>query len=526
MLDSLLEWILAAGIVTLIAYVIGTWTHNHFYKMNVHHLKPVPFFGNMAPMILGKLSYPDFINDLYKKLDGHKYGGVYEFFRPVIMLRDPELIKTVTIKDFEFFVDHTNPVTEDVEPLLGKGLLNLKGQKWKDMRSTLSPAFTSSKMKTMFTLITECGEQLGDFLKTCIKDKNMPVEDCKIEREGDMLVVELRDLFTRYTNDVIETSAFGIGCDSLNKPKNEFYMMGKDLTNLGGVRAVILFGYLISPKLMKLLNLKFMSKAVLNFFRSLVHDTMATREDKDIFRPDMIHLLMQAKKETVLPNEIIGKAPKPKWDADDLTAQAVNFFFAGFDASSTLLCFASHLLATHPDVQSRLQKEIDETLEKDGGKLTYEAVHSMKYLDMVVSETLRVYPPAGALDRKCIKTYTLQSDPPCTLQPGQGIWVPVYGLHHDPKYFPNPEKFDPERFSDENKDNINQYTYLPFGLGPRNCIGNRFALMVAKIALVHLLTRFNIKVVSKTPIPLQISKGGFHMTVDGGFWLGLEQREA
>ncbi|XP_069676196.1 cytochrome P450 9e2-like isoform X2 [Periplaneta americana] len=521
MLDCLSEWILAAGILTLIAYLIGTWTHSYFYKINVFHLKPVPFFGNMAPVVLGRLSFPDFINDLYKRLEGHKYGGVYEFLNPVIMIRDPELLKNVTVKDFEFFLNHRNPFSEEVEPLFGKGLFNLQGQKWKDMRSTLSPAFTSSKMKTMFTLITECGEQLGDFLKTCIKDKNMPVEGCKIEREGDMLVVEMKDLFTRYTNDVIATSAFGIGCDSLNKPKNEFYEMGRDITNFGGVRSLIFFGYLMSPRLMKLLKIRFMSNYAMNFFRSLVHGTMATREAKDIYRPDMIQLLMQAKKETLQLN---GNASKPKWDDDDLTAQAVFFFFAGFDTASTLLCFASHLLATHPDVQSRLQKEIDEKLEKDGGKLTYEAVHSMKYLDMVVSEVLRLYPPAVFSDRKCIKTYTIQSDASCTIQPGQGLWIPVYAFHHDPKYFPNPEKFDPERFSDENKDNLKPYTYLPFGLGPRSCIGNRFALMEAKIALVHLLTRFNLKVVSKTPIPIQITKKGFNMTVDGGFWLGLEQR--
>ncbi|XP_069678491.1 uncharacterized protein [Periplaneta americana] len=524
MLDSLSEWILFASIVTLILYLLSTWTHNHFYKMNVYHLKPVPFVGNMGPVLLGKLSFPDFINDKYKKMEGHKYGGMYEFMNPLIMIRDPDLIKTVTIKDFEFFLDHRNPIGEEIDPVIGRGLLNLNGQKWKDMRSTLSPAFTSSKMKTMFTLITECGEQLGDFLKTCIKDKNMPLEGCKIEREGDMLVVEMKNLFTRYTNDVIATSAFGIGCDSLNKPKNEFFEMGRDITNFGGIRSLILFGYLMSPRLMKLLNVKFMSDSVCNFFRSLVHDTMATREAKDIFRPDMIHLLMQAKKETVQANVISENASKPKWDADDLTAQAVIFFFAGFDTASTLLCFASHLLATHPDVQSRLQKEIDETLENDGGKLTYEAVHSMKYLDMVISEALRLYPPAVATDRKCIKTYTIQSDPPCIIQPGQGLWIPVYALHHDPKYFPNPQKFDPERFSDENKDSIKPCTYLPFGSGPRSCIGNRFALMESKIALVHLLTRFNLKVVSKTPIPIQISKKGFKMTVDGGFWLGLEQR--
>jgi cytochrome P450 family 9 len=78
---------------------------------------------------------------------------------------------------------------------------------------------------------------------------------------------------------------------------------------------------------------------------------------------------------------------KTEWDDDDLVAQVVLFFLAGFDTASTLLCFATHLLATHPDVQSRLQEEIDMTLNKDEGNLTYEAVHGMKYLDMVVSGT-------------------------------------------------------------------------------------------------------------------------------------------
>jgi len=527
MLECLSTWVLVTGLTLLVTYLIGTWTHDHFSKHNVPSLKPIPFLGNMAPVVFRALSFPDFAVYLYNKLKGHKYGGVYQFMMPLVLLRDPELIKMVTVKDFEHFLDHQAPISEEAEPMFGKALFNLKGQRWKDMRSTLSPAFTSSKMRNMFVLITECGKHLGDFLEECIKDKNMKVEGCKIEREGNLLAVEMKDLFTRYTNDVIATSAFGIGCDSLKSPKNEFYEMGKDITNFRGFRALIFFGYLMSPKLMKLLNIKFMSSSVVNFFRSLVHNTMSVREEKGIVRPDMIHLLMQAKKGTLQADDnatTTGNNTKPKWDDDDLAAQVVLFFLAGFDTASTLLCFAAHLLATHPDVQSRLQEEIDMTLNKDGGNLTYEAVHGMKYLDMVVSETLRMYPPAVLIDRRCVKTYTVPAEPRFTLMPGDVVWVPIYALHHDPDYFPNPEKFDPERFSDENRGNIKNCTYLPFGSGPRNCIGSRFALMESKVALVQLLSRFNLRVVSKTPIPIQITKNGFNMTVDGGFWMGLERR--
>ena len=87
-----------------------------------------------------------------------------------------------------------------------------------------------------------------------------------------------------------------------------------------------------------------------------------------------------------------------------------------------------------------------------------------------------MYPPLSFVDRKCVKTYTLPTDPAYTLKPGDGVWIPVYALHHDPQYFPEPEKFDPERFSDGNKDRIKPFTYLPFGSGPRNCTGKKHIL--------------------------------------------------
>jgi cytochrome P450 family 9 len=82
-----------------------------------------------------------------------------------------------------------------------------------------------------------------------------------------------------------------------------------------------------------------------------------------------------------------------------------------------------------------------------------------------------MFPPVVACDRLCVKPYSLQADPPLELQPGDTIFIPIYGLHHDPDHFPDPERFDPERFSDENKSSINPLAYLPFGSGARSCIG-------------------------------------------------------
>jgi hypothetical protein len=94
--------------------------------------------------------------------------------------------------------------------------------------------------------------------------------------------------------------------------------------------------------------------------------------------------------------------------------------------------------------------------------------------NVAFTETLRLYPPGAAVDRVCVQNYTLMSDPPLELHPGDNIMIPIYGLHHDPNYYPDPDRFDPERFSDDNKHNINPVTYMPFGIGPRSCIGEYY----------------------------------------------------
>lgn len=132
------------------------------------------------------------------------------------------------------------------------------------------------------------------------------------------------------------------------------------------------------------------------------------------------------------------------------------------------------------------------------------------------------------MDRLCVKPYTIEpvngNERPVHLKKGDLIMLPTFGLHRDPQYYPQPEKFDPERFNDENKSGINPYTFLPFGVGPRSCIGNRFALMEIKLVFFYILSKFDIVVVEKTTVPLKIAKSQFQLTSEGGFWLGLKPR--
>ncbi|EZA52469.1 Cytochrome P450 9e2 [Ooceraea biroi] len=243
------------------------------------------------------------------------------------------------------------------------------------------------------------------------------------------------------------------------------------------------------------------------------------REAQGIVRPDMIHLLMQAR----------DKGSAHKLTLDDIVSQAFIFFFAGFETSSTLMCFVAYELAVNPDIQARLRDEVDRHLAEGNGSISYDSMSKMVYMDMVVSEALRKYPPVIFTDRFTAKRYELPpAQPGCKsliIEPENVIILPAYGLQNDPKYFPNPEKFDPERFNEENKDKIHPYTYLPFGLGPRKCIGNRFALMETKLLIAELLQKFILKPTEKTIYPIVFDKREFSLQPTGGFWLSLEKRE-
>lgn len=145
-----------------------------------------------------------------------------------------------------------------------------------------------------------------------------------------------------------------------------------------------------------------------------------------------------------------------------------------------------------------------------------------------VLEILRKFPVQIATDRLSTKPYVLQptteNETPVLIEVGTAIIIPTYALHHDPEYFPDPEKFDPERFSDENKQNIKPYAYQPFGIGPRSCIASRFAIMEIKLVFFHLLSKFELVPVEKTRIPLVYKKTMMTLSSEYGFWLGLKRK--
>lgn len=333
----------------------------------------------------------------------------------------------------------------------------------------------------MFDIISECGQQMTKALTK------------QSEKTGS-IDYEMKELFSIYANDVISSAAFGYKIDSFEDPNNEFYLSGKKFEEFGSAKGLFrVLTILIFPKLASVLKISLIDQKVTNFFRTMVLTNIDQRDKQDIFRPDMINILMNVKKgnshlnsateekqkdgfASVEESNIGKKMVKREWSDDEIVAQCFGFFLAGVDTSSTLLSFVVYELSVNLDIQQKLYEEVQVTHNNLSGKpLTYEVLTNMKYLEMVTCETLRYWPPAPGLDRVCVKDYNYD-DGQCKfkIEKGTSLLIPIRGLHFDEQYWENPEKFDPERFSDENKDMIVQGTYAPFGLGPRNCIVSNF----------------------------------------------------
>ncbi|KAJ8953903.1 hypothetical protein NQ318_019143, partial [Aromia moschata] len=518
-----------AIIVCVIVYGIYVkFVKPSFYWQNrqIFHVKPFSRF--IKVFIRGKSFFESTI-DAYNLYPDRRYYGSYQFLKPGLFVRDLDLIKRIMVKDFEHFPDHMSVINEKADSVVGLNLFSLKGEKWREMRSTLSPAFTGSKMRSMYTLMQDTAENFAEYL---------------FKKDEEMLELEMKDIFSRFSNDVIANCAFGVKCDSLKDENNQFFTMGTTLTTPTVLVIVRTIFVNLFPKIVDILNISAFPKYIVNFFRELVKDTMAFREKEHIVRPDMIHLLMEARKgrlkhdtekhhendtgfATAQDSSQGKSAGKIEITDDVATAQALVFFFAGFDTMSSMLMLLSYELALNPDVQAKLHEEIDDTLARCDGRVSYEELLKMKYLDQVISETLRRYPPGYMITRLCTRDYRveakLENETDFVLSKGCIVSIPVSGIHMDPQYFPEPYKFNPERFSDENKRNIVSGSYMPFGSGPRNCIGSRFALLEGKALAVSLLSRFEIVPTKKTMIPIKFAKT-FNIAVKDGLWLGFKRR--
>lgn len=464
--------------------------------------KPVPLLGNLKDVMLMKYSMSDYLKKIYHEYKNEPMIGIFARRTPILVLQDPELVKDVLIKDFSKFANRGLPVLEKIEPL-SPHLFNLEAERWRPLRTRLSPVFTSGKIREMFPLILECADHLEQYLE-------------KIVARGEP--IECRELTAKYTTDVIGSCAFGIEINAISDDESEFRRVGKSVFATNFLQLVRFRARQIFPNLYNLLGYVLPSSEVTTFFTKVIVDTMRYREENNVTRPDFVNMLIELKKHP-------DKLENVKLTDSLLTAQAFVFFIAGFETSSTAISNALYELALNPDVQSKLRQEIKEMYDKNNGELQYEKIKDMEYLDLVFKETLRKYPPGPLLLRRSICKYTFEGTK-ITIPAKQFIWIPIYAIQRDPDIYPNPDAFIPERFTEDAVAARHPMHYLPFGDGPRNCIGARFAIYQSKVGLIKILRNYKIDVCEKTMIPYVIDPAAFLLAPKGGIYLKITKIES
>ncbi|XP_011501310.1 PREDICTED: cytochrome P450 6A1-like [Ceratosolen solmsi marchali] len=473
------------GIIEMAGTLIILWLIYYYFTMTFDFWKsrgipgpePVPLFGNIRDIILGKVSIGNYVAEEYNKYKNYPMFGIFASRAPILIINDPEIIKDVMVKNFSSFLNRGNRIFEKVEPL-SANLINLEAARWKPLRTKQTTMFSSAKLKDMFYLILECASNLETTLSAKIESND---------------IVECCNLAARFTTDVIGRCVFGIDMNALKDENSEFCKVGLKFVNVNKWRAFKMRFKQIFPFLFKLLGPIMYDYEINDFFINTMTRTMKHRKDNNIKRGDFVDLL----------NDLKDNADQLKdIELTDtlLTAQAFAFFFAGFDTSSTIISHILYELALNQSIQNKVRVEINEVLINNNEKLEFTLIQEMKYLNKIFCETLRKYPVITILTRQATNAFTF-SQTQTTIPKDTRIWIPVYAIHRDPAIYTNPETFNPERFDEGNMKERHTFNYLPFGAGPRNCIGARFGNYQTKIGVITILKNYRVDICDKTPIP-------------------------
>ncbi|XP_013140392.1 PREDICTED: cytochrome P450 6B5-like isoform X2 [Papilio polytes] len=490
--------VILASVFTLV-YFYFTRTFDYWKNKNVPGPKPLPLFGNIKDSVLRRRHAALVFKSIYDEYTNEKVVGVYRMTSPCLLLRDLDVIKNVMIKDFDQFVDRGVSFSKDG---LGLNLFHADGDTWRVLRNRFTPVFTSGKLKNMLYLMTERGEQFVDY-----------VENLRAKQSEQPIHV----LVQKFTMATISACAFGLDLDEdMYKTLNR---IDKMIFTPSYARELDM----MYPGILEKLNSSIFPNFVNDFFSNLSQTVIKQRGGIPTNRKDFMDLILELRQQKTI--EGTKKLDNEKLRIVELTdsviaAQAFVFYAAGYETSASTMTYLFYELAKHPEIQDKVIAEIDEVVNRYDGEISYDCLNEMTYLQQVFDETLRKYPIVDPLQRNAQADYTIPGTN-VTIKKGQTVLINSMGIHYDPKHYPNPEKFDPDRFSTENEKNRHSCAYLPFGTGPRNCIGMRFAKVQSRVCVAKFLSKFRVEPSKNTPTVLEYDpmrsvlfpKGGIHLNI-------------
>ncbi|XP_047029154.1 cytochrome P450 6B1-like [Helicoverpa zea] len=504
---SIFLWsIFACGLSLAVVLAITTYDHDYWTKRGVFSPPAWPVVGHILSVVMFKEQGGMCFKRIYDTYKDKRFLGCHQFYQRTLVVRDPELIRRVCVNDFQHFTDRGFFFNKDVDPLAGS-VLFLRGNEWKRLRAKISPIFSPNKLRGMFPLIENTAEEFVTRVKDLLSQSNKatpknatpkngtikPVE--KSNGIGSMSsVVDSEKLVGGYTADAIVPCAFGLKSNVMYNEDDPFAVA------LHAFYEMSLFNIFEKtmrqfwPAFVLFFRMRIIPKKTHDFFYNIVTSVLRAREEGvQEKRGDFIDMMMALRND-----ETNNNCKKDQEDVEItdmvISANAFIIFLGGFETTSSTLAFLFLELAANQDVQEKLRSEIREVLARHDGRISYELLQELGYMEMVIQETLRLYPPFPSIQRMCTKDYVIP-DTNTVVERGTIVLFPTLGIQRDEQYFENASAFIPERWS-EGSPQPPPGVYMPFGDGPRYCIGKRFALIQMKCCLVRLLQHIRI-----TPAP-------------------------
>ncbi|XP_067941636.1 cytochrome P450 3A16-like [Watersipora subatra] len=459
--------------------------------MDVPYEKPWPFIGSIHTLFLK--SIPEIDAEFRAKFPG-RIAGQFLGRVPILNSSDAEFIRDITIKNLSKFTNRRDFFEHEHSKFIRLQIFALQGDHWKHVRSLLAPSFTSGRLKQMYPTINTCAEKFVEHIG-----------------KADSAPIIIKDYSSGYTMDVIASTAFGMDVDAqstLNHPfvqhAGTFFGIPRKTTFFTKLTKIAtLLAVLLLPKfLQKRAQLSSFASESIEYFHNIVKQVLDSElnavEKGNNFIAICADKLVDLKDEETPPrvNHLGLEWSQRGLTSDEVAANAISFFGAGYETTGTALQFFFYSMALYPEIQEKLYAAITEVAVD--GHMSYEDLHKLEYLDWCLHESLRMFPPILRFDRVANEDCEINGK---YIPKGLDVTCLVYAIHHDPEYWEEPEVFRPERFAEENKTELQQHAFLPFGAGARNCVAMRLALLEVKVAIVHVLAAFCMERTSDTPNP-------------------------
>ncbi|XP_072398319.1 cytochrome P450 6k1-like [Diabrotica undecimpunctata] len=476
--------------VSFWAYKYLTRNFDYWEQRKIPYPKPLPLFGNFYEVFTFKMTIHERMKKLYDQIDA-PYFGIFILDEPVLVLKDPKLIKDILIKDFAIFCNR-RPVVP-VQSLMAKAIFFLKNPEWKQVRIKLTPVFTSAMLKNLHNNhLTEICNSMTTFLK-----KNKGILDGK--RVGEL-----------FSSELVIKFVYGANSHCFDEKPSAIESVLKNMSAFSLRNAIIQNLYFIKPSWVIILQLNFISESILKFFEGVFKQVMEARSHYDGKPQNFVDFANKALREKQCGKEDVLELQMS-------ISTALSFLIAGKDTLTTQISFTLYEIAMNESIQTKLRNEIKENVKMFGG-ITYEGVHQNKYLEMCIKETTRKYPAVPFLDRVPIADYKFDGID-LVVEKDMTVVIPSYALHREEIHFPHSEVYDPERFREDMTSE--GLTNIPFGAGPRSCIGKRLGVLSLLVALSYIVYNFKIEKCPETPTKIEFEPKSFALSSKVGLPLKI-----